>query len=183
MRVLKLTLFLSFNMKLKPNKRPRAGFLLSIIFFSAIILHPFYLSVTEIKYNGKEGRVEVSVKMFLNDFENALKKINHETIDLIHPKDSVKLRSQINEYIRQRLQIQCDKKNLDLSLLGFERDEENFWIYCESEKLPAPKSVIVSNGLLYDFLKEQMNIIRVKIGEAEKSLKIRNPERRAVFQF
>jgi hypothetical protein len=171
-------------MKGKFRKQMRWFSLLLIIFgCSGFLLHPFYLSVTELKYNSEEGRLQVSVKMFLNDFENALKKIQNQKIDLIHSADTAKLKSQLTEYLQQRLQIRCDNRPIALNLLGYEREEENFWIYCESGKLPKPKKLAVSNGLLYDFLKEQMNITRAKIGETEKSVKNRNPTKEVSFSF
>ena len=37
--------------------------------------HPFYLSVVDLKYNNKEQLMQGSIKVFVNDFEDALTKL------------------------------------------------------------------------------------------------------------
>ena len=52
-------------------------FLMAIILgFSAFtaIKHPFYLSVIDIKHDAKTQNLNISVKLFINDIESALKK-------------------------------------------------------------------------------------------------------------
>ena len=47
-----------------------------IIAFSSfnVLKHPFFMCVTDIKHNIKQHSLNISIKLFTNDIENALKK-------------------------------------------------------------------------------------------------------------
>jgi len=44
--------------------------------------HPLYISVTEVNHNAKDKILEVSCKLFTNDFEAALEKMSGAHVDL-----------------------------------------------------------------------------------------------------
>src|ERR1700733_11006089 len=67
--------------------------------------HPFYVSVTEITHNAKNEILEVSCKMFTNDFEASLEKFSHLKIDLSDPKAKSTSDKYVAEYISKHLQI------------------------------------------------------------------------------
>src|SRR4051812_6126397 len=101
-----------------------------IIVFSSF-KHPFYLSVTDLKYNARERALQGSVKLFINDLETALKKIHHQTIDLVNPKDTLKIQKLLFEYLNQRLKVTVNKEPKNYNLIGFEREQEAIWVYIE----------------------------------------------------
>src|ERR1017187_1143570 len=70
--------------------------------------HPFYLSVTEIILNAKDKILEVSCKMFTNDFEASLEKFAHLKIDLSDPKAKASTEKYIADYISKHLQLKVD---------------------------------------------------------------------------
>lgn len=158
---------------------------LLIIHFSCFISppHPFYLSVTELKYNQESKKMEISVKLFTDDFEKTLHNIHKIPIDLLHPKDQEATEKLVEEYISKHLSIQCDSKLLQMTFIGYEKENDAIWSYFESEALNAPKSIAITNTLLYQFIKGQMNIMHVNIGSEKKSYKLNNPDANAVFAF
>src|ERR1700719_2370302 len=70
--------------------------------------HPFYVSVTEISHNAKDRLLEVSCKMFTNDFETCLEKFTHLKIDLSDPKARNSAEKYIADYISKHLQLKVD---------------------------------------------------------------------------
>jgi hypothetical protein len=145
--------------------------------------HPFYMSVTDLKYNQKEKSVEGSVKVFVNDLESALKKITNKKIDLIHPKDTVFTKKILTGYLSQRLSIKINGEDKPFRLIGFEQEAENFWIYIVASECETPKLVEVQNGILYDYLKEQINIVHLEVKGKTLSAKVVNPEKGLKFNF
>jgi hypothetical protein len=154
-----------------------------IFHFSLFIsyLHPFYLSVTELNYNQQNKKMEISVKIFTDDFEKTLHNIHKIPVDLIHPKDNNTAEKQIEDYILSQLKIQCDGKLLDLHFIGYEQEEGAIWSYFESNEINAPKNISITNTLLYKYFESQINIMHVKIGSEKKSYKLDNPESVANF--
>ncbi|WP_317897368.1 DUF6702 family protein [Aurantibacillus circumpalustris] len=145
--------------------------------------HPFYLSVTNLKYNLKESALQGSVKLFINDIEDALKRTQQNKVDLINPKDSIKTQTMLEEYLKKRLYLSVNNVKKNFQVLGFEREQEAVWIYIEVKDCKLPKNISIENSLLYDFIKNQSNIIHVEVNEQKKSLKLNNPEKLAVFEF
>lgn len=157
--------------------------LLSLLLFFTSFKHPFYLGVVDLKYNPKEKALQGSVKLFTNDLESALKQIHKQRIDLIHPTDRAGTQKLLDSYLKNHLNISVNGNPKRMELLGFEQEQEATWIYIELRDCPQPKRIQFENSLLYDFLKDQSNIMHVEVGGEEKSFKLNNPDKKAEFGF
>lgn len=157
--------------------------LMAVFIFCTASKHPFYLSVTDLKYSEKEKAIQGSVKIFTNDLEGALKKKHNKTIDLINIKDTVTTKKILSDYLKEHLQISPEGKQKEYQLLGFEREEEATWIYIELKNCPKPKSLVVENTILYDHIKEQTNIVHFELSGEKKSYKVVYPEKDVRFEF
>src|ERR1700742_175623 len=82
--------------------------------------HPFYVSVTEIDHNAKDKTLEISCKIFTNDFETALEKATNSKVDLHNPKDKNETDKKISGYIMKHLQTVVDGKPQTLQFVGTE---------------------------------------------------------------
>ncbi len=56
-------------------------------------------------------------------------------------------------------------------------------MYIEFGKSFSPKKVEIENTLLYEHLKDQMNIVHIEVNNSKKSLKVSNPEKKLKFDF
>lgn len=160
-------------------------FLKNIIFVCLFLLpgkpHPFYLSVTDIKYNDKNKSLELACKMFTNDLEDALKRTTKKSVDLIHPKDKKETEKILFGYISKRLSISLNGKLRTLKFIGFEKEEDVIWTYMEIEKCEKPKQLNITTTLLYDFLKEQINLVSFDLNGNKQSSKVSNPDKEIKF--
>lgn len=157
---------------------------LLFIYIFSWLLHPFFVSMTEIKYIPKNQNLEVSVRIFTDDLENTLRK-NHPNVifDILHPKDKALINNWIDSYIRKRLQIKTNEKVSNLHFIGYEQENESIWCYFETDKVTPIKKCDVFNTLLYDYKKEQINMIRLENGAESKSSKMEAPENTVHFTF
>lgn len=172
---------------LRPNITPAAKYLL--IGFAVVLAssfysgkHPYYIGLTEITFNGKP-EIQVSVRLFTNDLEDALRKSSGKTIDIIHPKNQSETDSILFNYINKRLTITLDGKTERLHYVGYEKDEESIWTYMEIKrpKLTAIKTATVVNTILYDYFPSQTHIVRMVHYDVIESNKITNPESKTEF--
>jgi hypothetical protein len=145
--------------------------------------HPFYLSVTDLKYNEKEKSIQDSVKIFTNDLEGALKKKLGRTVDLINIKDKGEVSRIMKDYLNEHLRIFPDGEPKNYELIGFEKEEEATWFYIELKNCSRPKTIKIENSVLYDFIKEQMNIVHIELNGEKKSYKVNYPEKEIRFEF
>lgn len=157
--------------------------ILCLLFFLVSFKHPFYLSVTELKYNSSQRALQGSVKLFINDIEEALKKINGKTIDLVNPVDTSKTNQILRTYLQKRLLIKVNGVDKTYELLGFEKEQEAIWLYLEVKNCPIPKKLELENSLLYDYIKDQTNIVHVDVSGQTKSSKVTYPEKSLGFDF
>ena len=74
--------------------------LLTIDYRLKTIFHAFHTSLTQIDFNQKEKSLEISIRVFTDDFETVLTKINGGQKIIIAAND--KNDAIINKYIQQR---------------------------------------------------------------------------------
>lgn len=161
--------------RMKPIKTLLAVVIL-FLFYSFSWMHPYHVSVTEITHNVKENTLEVSCKMFDEDIEEALKKINSVPVDVGSAKDSARVFKFLENYFSKHFAISLDGQKANQKFLGFERSEDEVWCYFEYDDVKSFKKVCVENTVLYDFIKEQSNMIHLITPEGRKSRKLYNPD-------
>ena len=147
------------------------------------ILHPFYVSVTEMNYNATEKHMEISCKLFIDDFEKALATQYKTKVDLSHPKDKVQTDKMIFAYLQQHLTIKADNKPLSLQYIGYEKEGEAAWCYLQSAQLSQPHTLNINANMLYELFETQMNIIHATINNNRQSTKITAPQSNATLNF
>ncbi|MFN4007142.1 MAG: DUF6702 family protein [Chitinophagaceae bacterium] len=149
-----------------------------------IMLHPLYVSVTDIQYNEQDKVIELSVRIFTDDMEATIKQQHpQQKVDLTHPANPKQADAWLNGYIQQHLQLNSNGKLLAIKYVGYEVIGESVWVYFETAVMPLPTQLQIKNTLLYDFKKEQINIVHTKIGGAERTTKLTYPTAEASFSF
>ena len=152
------------------------------VFFSGIVstktsgpsLHPYYVSVTELEWNEKEKEVQVSCKLFTDDFEEALKQ-GGPAADLVKGSQASN-KARIEAYLKKNLLLRINKKAVSFTLAGFENDQEATWCYLQADFTDKPAEIEITNHLLYEVKKEQVNIVHCKSGDQRKSFRLVNPD-------
>lgn len=157
--------------------------LLSVIASLFFLYHPFYVSVTEINHNAKDKRIEVSCRIFFDDFEDVLEKNYKVQMDIVKPTDRKKIDLMIADYVKKHLLIKADGKAVNLTYVGYQIEEDACWSYFEATKIGKVKQLEVSNDLLFAEFRTQTNMLQVTANGQEKSTKLDNPESKAVFNY
>ncbi len=158
--------------------------MLQILFISILsILHPFYISMTEIKHNAKDKRLEVSCRMFFDDFEHTLEKNYSTQIDILKPADRKKVDAMMADYIKKHLAIKVGGKEIVLNYLGYEIEEDACWCYFEANNIRKVSRMDVFNDLLFAEHKSQINMLQVTVNGKETTTKLDNPQSKTVLNF
>ncbi|RYG02684.1 MAG: hypothetical protein EOO02_10065 [Chitinophagaceae bacterium] len=153
-------------------------------FSDSTLLHPIYVSITELNHNPSSKSIEIACKIFTEDLEAVLAKAYGTRVDFFHPKDSVAAGKLVSDYISKHLVISLDGRKVKPTLIGFEREVDAVWSYFEVSDVPvAPKAVSIVNDLLYDSFKQQINLMHVTVGGKRKSTKVDYPDAVANFTF
>jgi hypothetical protein len=145
--------------------------------------HPFYVSVTEINHNAKDKTLEISCRVFINDFETSLEKAFKTKVDLSNAKNKNDNDKMIREYVARHLQISVDGKAQSLQYVGCENKSESTWCYFQINNVPSVRKIDIRNDILYESFASEINIIHVTVSGNRKSLEVANPNSAAGFEF
>ena len=148
-----------------------------------ITVHPFFVSVTEFNHNQKEKTIEISCKMFAEDFENTLKTHYKTNIDIAHPKDTKLVEKYVYEYLQKHLQLKINSKIIAFQFIGFEKEDEAVWVYLQINNVSVVKKMEVMNNILYESYNTQISIMHASVGGARKSTRLVYPDTQASFEF
>jgi hypothetical protein len=148
-----------------------------------LLPHPFHVSVTEITHNAPDKTLEISCKIFTDDFEKVLAKNYKTKVDLINPPNKAAMDSLVKKYIFSHLSIKANGRPVQFSYLGFENDHEAAYGYIEVSNIPSLTRLDISTSVMYDMFEDQMNIFHVIVNGNRKSTKLNYPDKEAVLSF
>jgi hypothetical protein len=145
--------------------------------------HPFHVSTTEINHNAADKILEISCRLFVDDFESCLSKRFHTKADLSAASVKTSMDTLVKKYLSTHLQIKADGKAAPMQYLGFEKEDEAVNVYFEVDNIVSVKKFEINDSILYDLYDDQMNIIHVVVAGNRKSTKLDYPNREAVFGY
>lgn len=138
------------------------GFLvLALLLCGAWLKHKFYLSLSELRYNTQTERYEVSMRLFPDDLDRALKERTGISSQLATELEHPQADSLLMTYLLEVFAIQVNSEVLNLEYLGKEPESDGIWCYLESARVTAPKTITVRNSILTEYFPDQVNIIQV----------------------
>ncbi|MEO7443900.1 MAG: DUF6702 family protein [Ferruginibacter sp.] len=156
---------------------------LSVLCLSAQLAHPIFVSVTTIDHNLKEKSLEITCKVFTDDFEKLLRSVQKNHVDLVNPPDKSQANQMVSSYLASHLKFNADGKPLVAKFIGYEIEEEGVVSYLEVKNITSLKMLDINNTLLYEMYPQQMGIMHVTVDGKRQSTKLNNPESSARFTF
>ena len=146
-------------------------------------VHPLHLATVEIDHNAADKTLEITCKTFWDDFESILSKINKSRVDLTSDKTIADNNKKIFDYIKSHLQITADGKPVQLSFVGYEKEDVVVYSYLQVDNISSLKNVTVVNTIMHDMFDDQVNIIHVIVKGERKSTKLDYPVSSAKIEF
>jgi hypothetical protein len=153
------------------------------LFYHTDYVHPLYVSVVEIDHNIKDKTLELSCKIFTDDFEKTLRKAYNTHVDLLDPKEKTAMNILVNDYIQKHVKISLEGKNATLRYIGYEEIEEGIYSYFQVDGVNAVKNISITDNVLYEYKSEQFSLIHVTVNGKRKSTKLNNPDENVSFVF
>lgn len=134
--------------------------------------HKVHVSVSQLEYNQKAQSVEIVLRVYADDFENALSqhakrqvKLDPATIN----KDK-RIAETVMAYLRESFQLK-DKagRSVRLNWVGMEWQVDMFWLYVEGKMSATPPNsnalagAQLKNKVFNELFDDQVNIVNAKI--------------------
>ena len=131
--------------------------LIPLLTFSAA--HKFYLSVTEVNYAVNQKSLQITSRLFVDDFQKLLQKRYDKDIELIRGENKEEVNAYIAKYFREKLKFNIKEKSLKMNFIGKRYEDDLIICYFEIANVKNFKTISVSNSLLLDLFEEQKNLV------------------------
>ena len=145
------------------------------------LAHDFHTSITDIKYNPRTQSLEVAVKVFTDDLEEALSKFTKTKV--VYNSKSSEQKQQLSAYLQSKLSFEVAKgKPLKYNLLGSEAETDAVWMYIEVPvKSASLAQLYVKNAVLTELFNDQMNIVNLNYKGKTESILLQRGEEQKKF--
>lgn len=137
---------------------------------NSVPAHDFHVSITDMRYNPENRRLEVAIKIFTDDLETALEGLGAPKLRLNTDREHRKSDSLIGRYLANRMQIKVNGDAVTGNFLGKEYETDATWCYIEFIAVPQPETIVVSNRLLFERFDDQSNLVHIEVGAEKKSM-------------
>lgn len=144
--------------------------LIIIPLFAFTSMHKYYISVTQINYIKDKESVQITSRIFIDDFENILRARYDENITLAGKNEPKTIDYYVEKYLEEKIAIKINNENTNITFIGKEYEGDIMRCYLEIEDVKAIKSIEVSNRILFDLFEDQQNIVKTKINSKQKSV-------------
>lgn len=147
----------------------------------AAAAHKFYTSLARVEYNASEKTAEVTLRVFADDLELALKRRAGREVKLDRTKDADQL---VLAYLRDTFEIKNGGGEAKaLKWVGMELRAGLAWLYVEAEMPEGLAGARLRDQLFFELFDEQVNTVSVRYRGASADLVfVRGDGERAVPQ-
>lgn len=135
--------------------------------------HPFYFSLTQVDHNPQNQSLEVTIKLFTDDIEQALEAQGTDKLYLGDAKEHQSSDRYLTTYLEQHLQFWVNGKAATYQYLGKEVELDVLWAYVEIDSVPELSTVKVLNNLLLEHFEDQQNVVQFRVGNQKESMLLR----------
>jgi len=119
--------------------------------------HNFHVGLTEISFNPRTGSTEVVHTYTAHDVEALLMNLYQRHFDLGLEEDQAVFR----RYLEKQFRITFNGKPLPLQWVGLQANVDSIIVFQEIEKTELPPGAVLLDGVLTDFLPQQVNNVNV----------------------
>ncbi len=134
------------------------------------IKHPIHVSVTNIEYIDKDKEFNISIRIFVDDFE---KIINQKyNANLKFKNTDINNNKYINKYISEHFSINNSKKKL--LFIKKEIKVDAIWLYYKYKRKMKIKSIEIKNTLMTDLFHDQTNLLIFSYKNFNTAIKFNN---------
>ena len=152
-------------------------------FISSFGIHKFYVSVTQVDFIPKKERIEITSRIFIDDFEKALKKKYKKDFYLATEKEIPVTDKYVKQYLEDKIGIIINNKPVKIDFLAKEIEDDVLICYLKvhfSEKITTFE---IYNSVFTEIFTEQKNIVHTDINGNKKSVLLTYSERSTLLEF
>ena len=146
-------------------------------------VHKFYVSVTQIDYVQNKNRVEITSRIFIDDFNKVLEKKYNKKIYLASNREIPEARDLVKKYLLEKIKITINNKACETQFLTTEIDNDVLICYLKVSFSEKITTFGIENSVLTEMFKEQQNLVHTNINNDKSSFLFTDTEKTAFLEF
>ncbi len=132
--------------------------------------HRFYTAIFQINFVPQKKMVQITTRIFIDDFNDALKNQYHKTTFLGTDKETQDDINLMKKYLSEKLKLTVNGKFETMNYLSNEREDKVLICYFKINNITKLKSLEIENSILTEVHPEQQNIIQFSNNGTKSSL-------------
>jgi hypothetical protein len=130
--------------------------------------HSFHASLAQIEHNRETGKAEIAIRLFVDDFEEALARRQGAPVRLDKAPDAERI---VLAYLGGTLVLTGrDGRKAPLAWVGMDVQALTVWIYLEAELKSGLAGGRLRNTVLFELFDDQVNTVNFRQGKARATL-------------
>lgn len=158
-------------------------FLLLIIPLLSFTIHKYYISLTKIDYIKESKSVQITMRIFIDDLESTLNKINNKSFELDTKSELEDANIFIEKYLLKQFEVNINGTIRNYKYLGKKYENDVVFLFAEIENITVINSIEIRNRVLMDVFSEQQNIIKLNINNNKKSFILTSNDDKDLLKF
>jgi len=159
--------------------------LLFLPLFMLMGAHKFYVSVTNVEYYDKGKALQITSRLFIDDFEKVLEERYGLRTLLGTPEEVPNADEYIEKYLNAKFLVKINGEPVSYKFLGKKFDNDIMICYLEIPDISIDQidSIEIQNELLMDIFEEQKNILHFKLLDKKKSFVLIRESNKGMLNF
>jgi hypothetical protein len=138
-------------------------------------VHPVHVSVTNLDLDPVSGKVELSVKIFSDDFQDLILNKYGVQLNIIEQEEPGDKIGSVNQYIKEALQLVFNgKEAAELQFMDAELNEEAIWLFYRYDHPGKIRRVNIINRIMLEKFNDQTNLMIVTFNEKQNGYRLDN---------
>ncbi|MGI4739962.1 MAG: DUF6702 family protein [Janthinobacterium lividum] len=138
----------------------------------ALARHTYHSSILELRINPQQQQVELALKVFTDDLENALSKGRPQHLSLQDPRALPLADAYLRDHLALALPYTSSRQPrlpLTLKFVGMQPEKDAYWLYAKAALPRAATAVWLQNTVMLDLFSDQMNIVNAESSDKKVS--------------
>lgn len=153
------------------------------LFLASFWWHAVYIGVIEIVPREHSDNLEMRIKLFTDDLEEAIRDETGQGI-LIRDQEALnQFKDLIRVYIENHLSVAINGEPTDFVLLKIEPENDTTWSYFLIDKPGSIQSVTINSDLLLHVFPDQTNVIHLELQDDVKLTRLFGSKTEAEIVF
>ncbi len=126
--------------------------------FSSFV-HQFHFSETLIEWIPRDGKMQMTIKVFTDDWDLAMLQASSADFD-----------ENAQRYLNEHVKISGSNDTIHWHYVGHERDGDLYYHYLETDRISFPEELTVQMNILMELYGDQKNLLNFRKDGQTKSL-------------